>query len=75
MVIARHLELPPKVNLFRFNSIGGSRGCVPGASHPLWDLILSFSHTFSVKSARIRGPHPLMGARPLWKILDPPLNS
>ena len=28
---------------------------VPGA-RPLWDLILSFSHIFSPKSAHIRGP-------------------
>ena len=38
-------------------SIGGSRGACP-AHAPLWDPILSFSHTFSLKSAHIRGPHP-----------------
>ena len=42
--------------------IGGSRG-VPGA-HPLWDPVLSFSHTFSAKSAHAGGPLPTMGARP-----------
>ena len=38
--------------------IGGSGGGggVPGAHHPLWDPILSFSHTFSPKSTRIGGP-------------------
>ena len=53
--------------------IGGSRGC---AQHmpPLWDPILSFLHTFSPKSAHIRGPCPPNGCMPpLWEILDPPL--
>ena len=40
--------------------IGGSRGGVPGA-RPLWDPILSFSHTFSPKSSHVRGPHPPCG--------------
>ena len=40
-------------------------GGMPGTCHPLWDQILSFLHTFSPKSARIRGPHPPpTGARP-----------
>ena len=34
-------------------SIGGSRGGVPGARHSLRYPILSFSHTFSPKSARV----------------------
>ena len=39
-------------------------GGVPGACPP-WDPILSFSHTFSPKSAHVGGPHPpLMGAHP-----------
>ena len=38
-------------------SIGGSRGGVPGARPP-WDPILSFLHTFSLKSAHVGGPHP-----------------
>ena len=38
-------------------------GGVSGA-RPLLDPILSFSHTFSPKSARVRGPCPLMGACP-----------
>ena len=37
---------------------GGGGGGEPGAHHPLWDPILSFSHTFSLESARVRGPHP-----------------
>ena len=41
--------------------IGGSRGDMPGACHPLWDQILSFLHTFSPKSTRIGGPRPPMG--------------
>ena len=41
---------------------------------PLRDPILSFSHTFSPKSARVTGPRPsLTGPRPLREILDPPL--
>ena len=28
---------------------------------PLWDPILSFLHTFSLKSARVGGPHPPNG--------------
>ena len=40
-------------------------GCVPGTRQPLWDPILSFSHTFSPKSACVGGPHaPLTDARP-----------
>ena len=38
--------------------IGGSGGDMPGARHPLWDPIPSFLHTFSLKSARVGGPHP-----------------
>ena len=39
---------------------------MPGARPPPWDPILSFSHTFSLKSAHVRGPRPppLTGARP-----------
>ena len=44
------------------NTIGGSRG-VP-AHAPLHDPILSFSHTFLPKSARIRGSHPPNGSTP-----------
>ena len=56
--------------------IGGSRGGVPGSRPPLWDPILSFLHTFSLKSTRVGDPHPpQMGAcRPLREILDPPLQ-
>ena len=39
------------------NIIGRSRGACP-AHAPLWDPILLFLHTFSVKSAHVRGPHP-----------------
>ena len=54
--------------------IGGSRGGMPGTHHPLWDPILSFLHTFLLKSARVAGPRPsLMGAHPPWEILDLPL--
>ena len=44
-----------------------------GARPRLWDPILSFSHTFSLKSALDGGPRPPMGPRPLREILDPPL--
>ena len=44
--------------------IGGSGGGVFG-THPQWDPILLFSHTFSPKSAHVRGPcPPPMGACP-----------
>ena len=33
-------------------------GGVPGTRHPLWDPILLLLHTFSPKSACIRGPCP-----------------
>ena len=59
---------------FSYKSIGGSRG-VPGARPPLWDPILSFSHTFLLKSAHVGGPRPPNGCTPpLWEILDPPLK-
>ena len=49
-------------------------GGMPGARHPLWDPILLFSHTFSPKSTRVRGPCPPNGCTPpLREILDPPL--
>ena len=52
--------------------VGG--GGVPGARHPLWDPILSFLHTFSLKSTCIGGPHPSQWVHaPLQEILDPPL--
>ena len=35
-------------------------GGVPGSCPP-WDPILSFSHTFSPKSAHVGGPHPPYG--------------
>ena len=41
--------------------IGRSRGSVLGTRHPLWDPILSFSHTFSPKGARVGGPCPPNG--------------
>ena len=38
---------------------------MPGARLPLRDSILSFSHTFLLKSARVGGPRlPLTGPRP-----------
>ena len=41
------------------NIIGGfGGGGVLDARHPLLDPILSFLHTFSLKSARIGGPRP-----------------
>ena len=49
------------VNIYLLYTIGGSGGGVPGARHPLWDPILLFSHTFSLKSARVGGPRPPMG--------------
>ena len=49
-------------NICALADLGG--GGVPGA-RPLWDPILSFSHTFSPKSAHVGGPRPpLTGARP-----------
>ena len=54
--------------------IGGSRGRCAGRTPPLWDPILSFSHTFLSKSAHVGGPHPPNGSTPpLREILDPPL--
>ena len=44
--------------------IGGSRGY---PVHPSWDPILSFSHTFSPKVARVGGPRPL--SRVKWGVL------
>ena len=38
--------------------IGGSKGGMLGARHPLWDPILLFSHTFSPKGAHVGGPCP-----------------
>ena len=50
-------------------------GGVPGARPP-WDPILSFWHTFSLKSAHVGGPRPPNGCTPpLREILDPPLNG
>ena len=58
---------------FRIIFIGGSRGACP-AHTPPWDRILSFSHTFSPKSAHVGGPCPPNGCTPpLWEILDLPL--
>ena len=37
---------------------------MPGARLPLWDPILSFTHTFSPKSASIGGPRPPNGCTP-----------
>ena len=37
--------------------IGGSRGACQ-AHAPLWDQILSFSHTFLLKSTHVGGPRP-----------------
>ena len=52
--------------------LGG--GACP-AHAPLWDPILSFSHTFSPKSAHARGPRPPNGCMPpLREILDLPLH-
>ena len=46
-------------------SIGGSReACPVHAPPPLRDQILSFSHTFLLKSTHVGGPHPPMGPRP-----------
>ena len=45
--------------------IGGSGGGgMPGARLPLWDPILSFLHTFSLKSASVGGPCPPNGCTP-----------
>ena len=46
---------------------------VSGARPILRDPILLFSHTFLLKSARVRGPRPPNGSMPPWEILDPPL--
>ena len=42
-------------------------------ARPLPDPILSFSHTFSPKSASFGGPPPQRVHAPLREILDPPL--
>ena len=51
-------------------------GGVPGARHPLWDPILSFSH-FTEKCLRRTSTPLLTGARPppLREILGPPMLS
>ena len=58
------------------HTIGRSRGACP-VHAPLQDPILSFSHTFSQKSAHVGGQNPpKMGPCPsLRKILDPALNT
>ena len=56
--------------------IDGSRGggaspvCAPP---PQWDPILSFLHTFSLKSTHVKGQHPPTAQCPQWEILDLPL--
>ena len=45
--------------------LGG--GGMPGTCHPLWDPILLFSHTFSLKSASIGGPHTPNGSTPPYR--------
>ena len=40
------------------NTLVGLHTKISGAFRPLRDPILSFSHTFSPKSARVRGPRP-----------------
>ena len=37
---------------------------VPETRLPLWDLVLSFSHTFSPQSTRVGGPHLPNGSMP-----------
>ena len=65
--------------LLRFVSvviIGGSRGGRARRTPPPppWDPILSFSHTFSLKSAHVGGPCPTQRVHaPLREILDLPL--
>ena len=50
--------------IYNTKSIGGSRGRA-GARPPLQDPILSFSHTFSLKSAHVGSQKPpKMGPRP-----------
>ena len=51
-------KIPHNIHIDIIGGSGGGGGGVPGAHHPLWHPILSFSHTFSPKSARIRGPCP-----------------
>ena len=46
-----------------------------GRTPPYGTPILSFSHTFSLKSTHVGGPRPPDGCTiPLREILDPPLN-
>ena len=61
-------------------SIGGSGGGGVPAHAPLQDPILSFSHTFSLKSAHVGGQTPpppkwVHAPPPLRKILDPALSQ
>ena len=46
-----------RANNFMYPITLADLGGVPGA-RPLWDPILSFLHTFSLKSAHIGGPCP-----------------
>ena len=45
---------PPASNATALADLGGRARRTP----PLWDPILSFSHTFSLKSAHVGGPRP-----------------
>ena len=51
------------ISILTWADLGG----VPGA-RPLQDPILSFSHTFSLKSAHVRGQPPQWGHAPLREI-------
>ena len=58
-MLALICELLTKRKIHNVNHfIGGSRGACPVHIPPPWDPILSFSHTFSPKSAHVGGPRP-----------------
>ena len=50
----------PVLRDFTLADLGG----MPGTCHPLWDPVLSFSHTFSLKSTHIGGPDLPNGCTP-----------
>ena len=65
-------NFPSIKDLLRSITIGGSRGACPAhAPPPPMGPILSFSHTFSPKSAHVGGPRPPQRVHPPREILDP----
>ena len=62
--------LPEKLVLITLADPGGTAG-----AHPLSFPILSFWHYFFMKRGCNGSQRPLWGWRPLWEIMDPPMNQ